>query len=176
MRNRVLAVLALLAAWGVTVLAQEDEPVRSEAVSGEETLAQGDQVDLVKITKERIPMDKRLLSLCIGPQAAVGPHSAAEVDVFVNSTVIDYRSKTRDSFSYPVGAKFVKKKYPKIGAKTPDMATRERKCAELRLLVVKQYDCQLSQITSSMTRGCWSSPQPFARTIALRSGHSSHVP
>jgi hypothetical protein len=79
--------------------------------------------DLVKITDKRIPMDERLRRLCIGPEAVVGPHSSAEVDIYVNSIAIKYRRENPTKFSYPVGSKFVKEKYSKIGDKDPDVAT-----------------------------------------------------
>ena len=64
-----------------------------------------DTSELVKITDKRIPMDKRLLTLCIGPEPIVGPHSSAEVDIYVNSIVLEYRRENLTKFSYPVGLK-----------------------------------------------------------------------
>lgn len=78
---------------------------------------------LTKITKERVPMNPRLLFLCVGPGAVVGPHAVAEVDIFVNEIVVQYRKENRDQYAYPVGSKFVKWKYPDAGVKDPDIAT-----------------------------------------------------
>lgn len=79
--------------------------------------------ELTKITKKRIPMDPRLLTLCVGPGAVVGPHDSAEVDVFVNEIVLKYRKKHPEKFDYPVGSVFEKRKYPAVGVKDPDIAT-----------------------------------------------------
>ena len=89
-----------------------------------------DDKELIKITKKRIPMDPRLLTLCVGPGAVVGPHDAAEVDIYVNPVVAEYRRKNPTAFAYPIGSKFVKKKYPRVGAKDPDIATVMLKTAE----------------------------------------------
>ena len=75
-------------------------------------------------------MDPRLLTLCVGPGMVVGPHDAAEVDIYVNPVVVEYRKKNPQAFAYPVGSKFVKKKYPKVGAKNPDIATVMVKTAD----------------------------------------------
>lgn len=85
----------------------------------------GKDEELTKITLERIPMDKRLLTLCVasGPTRVLGPHVAAEVDVYMNPVALEYRKKHPDKFDYPVGSKFVKRKYPKVGAKDPDIET-----------------------------------------------------
>ena len=82
---------------------------------------------LIKITKERIPMDERLLSLCVGPEAVVGPHAVAEVDIYVNRAVLEYREANPEQFHYPVGSVFVKEKYPTVASKSPDVATRMQK-------------------------------------------------
>lgn len=81
--------------------------------------------ELVKITLQRIPMDERLLRLCManGPALVLGPHVAAEVDVYMNPVALDYRRAHPDKFDYPVGSKFVKRKYPQVGAKDPDIET-----------------------------------------------------
>ncbi len=79
--------------------------------------------ELVKITTVRLPMDKRILKSCVGPAYIVGPHDSAEVDIYVNNQVLEYRKANPEKYDYPVGSKFVKKKYPKPGAKNPDLAT-----------------------------------------------------
>ena len=87
-------------------------------------LAEGEPENLVKVTKERIPMDERLRLLCGSREMVAGPHVEAEVDVYVNAIVIDYRRENAERFEYPVGAVFVKKKYPSLGAEAPDLATK----------------------------------------------------
>lgn len=82
---------------------------------------------LVKITKKRIPMDERLLSLCVGPEAVVGPHAVAEVDIYVNQVVLDYRKANPEKFVYPIGSIFVKEKYPEVDSRRPDIATKMEK-------------------------------------------------
>ncbi len=79
--------------------------------------------ELVKISKERVPMDLRLVTLCVSMDGVVGPHDAAEVNVYVNDQVIDYRKKNPEDFDYPVGSVFVKEKFPSVGAAEPDLAT-----------------------------------------------------
>lgn len=83
----------------------------------------GKEERLVKITLKRIPMDERLLTLCVGPGAVVGPHDSAEVDVYMNPVALDYRKAHPKEFDYPVGSIFVKKKYPKVGARDADVET-----------------------------------------------------
>jgi len=78
---------------------------------------------LVKISKKRIPMDKRLLTLCVGPGAVVGPHAVAEVDIYTNEITLNYRKENPGKHDYPVGSIFVKKKYPGLGVENPDIAT-----------------------------------------------------
>lgn len=107
------------------------------------TAAQSDEDELIKITKERLPMDPRAMTLCVGPQAMLGPHVAPEVDIFVNPAVIEYRRENPDAFDYPVGSKFVKKKYPSAGAKTPDIAT---------IMVKKTNDGKVADWEFSMIR------------------------
>lgn len=82
---------------------------------------------LVKITPHRMLMGARLQELCIPLGAVVGPHSSAEVDIYVNDLVLAYRRKQGLAFDYPVGSIFVKKKYPSSGAASPDIATVMRK-------------------------------------------------
>jgi hypothetical protein len=65
---------------------------------------------LVKISSKRIPMDKRLLTLCVGPGAVLGPHSVAEVDIYANEIALQFRKDNPGKFDYPVGSIFVKKK------------------------------------------------------------------
>ena len=79
--------------------------------------------DLIKITRQRMAMDERLLELCVGPEAVVGPHAVPEVDIYVNQAVLDYRKENPKNYDYPVGSRFVKKKYPDVGVKEPDIAT-----------------------------------------------------
>lgn len=83
---------------------------------------------LIKITKKRIPMDERLLSLCVGrSKDVVGPHAVAEVNIYINQKVQDYRSAHPQAFNYPVGSVFVKEKYSSVEAKSPDIATKMEK-------------------------------------------------
>ncbi|MCB1227681.1 MAG: hypothetical protein KDK99_17825 [Verrucomicrobiales bacterium] len=89
---------------------------------------QGGRSDgLVKITKVRIPMDERLRLLCDGPDSVIGPHTSAEVDVYVNQAVLDYRRSNLDKFEYPLQSVFVKEKYSTVGAEKPDLATKMEK-------------------------------------------------
>lgn len=82
---------------------------------------------LVKITKERIAMDEEIRTLCIGPERVVGPHAVAEVDLYVNPAVLDYRKANPGKFDYPIGSVFVKEKYPAANAREPDLATKMEK-------------------------------------------------
>jgi hypothetical protein len=80
---------------------------------------------LIKINEQRLPMNNRAAQLCRSfTLDDLNPHEeAAEVDIYVNSIVADYRAKHTDKFDYPIGSKFVKHKYSKIRAKDPDLAT-----------------------------------------------------
>ena len=68
---------------------------------------------MVKITKERISMDASVMALCLYRPELWSPHTKAEADIYVNRTVIDYRRKNPGSFAYPIGSRFVKKKFSK---------------------------------------------------------------
>ena len=68
---------------------------------------------MVKITNKRIPMDASVMALCFYRPELWSPHTMAEADIYVNRTVIDYRRKNPGSFDYPIGARFVKKKFSK---------------------------------------------------------------
>jgi|TARA_B110001454_G_C12662483_1_gene410100 hypothetical protein len=68
---------------------------------------------MVKITNKRIPMDASVMALCFYRPELWSPHTMAEADIYVNRTVIDYRRKNPGSFAYPIGSRFVKKKFSK---------------------------------------------------------------
>jgi hypothetical protein len=74
---------------------------------------EGSSGDLVKITKKRIPMDSSVMALCFYRPKLWSPHTMAEADIYVNAKVIDYRRKNPGSFAYPIGSRFVKKKFSK---------------------------------------------------------------
>ena len=66
---------------------------------------------MVKITKKRIPMDAKVMALCFYHHELYSPHTMAEADIYANHIAIEYRKKNPKRFSYPIGSKFVKKKY-----------------------------------------------------------------
>ena len=66
---------------------------------------------MVKITKKRIPMDAKVMTLCFYQPKLYSPHTMAEADIYANHIAIEYRKNNSKKFSYPVGSKFVKKKY-----------------------------------------------------------------
>jgi len=66
---------------------------------------------MVKITKKRIPMDAKVMTLCFYHPELYSPHTMAEADIYANHIAIEYRKKNLNKFSYPVGSKFLKKKY-----------------------------------------------------------------
>ena len=66
---------------------------------------------MVKITKKRIPMDAKVMALCFYRPELYSPHTMAEADIYANHIAIEYRKKNINKFSYPVGSKFLKKKY-----------------------------------------------------------------
>ena len=68
---------------------------------------------MVKITKKRIPMDLKVMTLCGPPPALFNPHTRAKVDIYANPTAIEYRRKNPKEFVYPIGSMFVKKKFSK---------------------------------------------------------------
>ena len=68
---------------------------------------------MVKITKNRIPMDAKVMALCFYHPELYSPHTMAWADVFANAKVIDYRSENPKEFAYPIGSMFIKKKYSK---------------------------------------------------------------
>lgn len=88
---------------------------------------QTDAVDsdgLIRITSNRIPLAEELMTLCMPPDSTYGPHaSTAEVHIYANRRVLDYRRQHPNEYSYPVGSKFVKEKYPIAGCDQPDVAT-----------------------------------------------------
>ena len=166
MRNTILVTSAILiTALAATLTADGDELQGNASSPGEKDLIQKNtQPPLVKITPKRIPMDKQLLKLCIGPQAVRGPHVAAEVDIYVNETVVDYRRKNPGAFAYPIGSKFVKKKYPKIGAESPDIATAMIKTAETGKVTDWEFSMvRLSDMKQITPRGSVSCTDCHAR-------------
>ena len=66
---------------------------------------------MVKITKKRIPMDAKVMALCFYRPELYSPHTMAEADIYANHIAIEYRKNNPKKFSYPVGSKFIKKKY-----------------------------------------------------------------
>lgn len=81
------------------------------------------QSTLIKITPKRIPMTKIAQIACAPPGQQYGIHLSAEADVYLNQTALDYRRKNPKSFAYPVGSKFVKRKFAKKGDKEPELET-----------------------------------------------------
>lgn len=67
--------------------------------------------DLIKITNQKIPMERWIAELCTGPGKVVGPHDTPTIHLYVNKAVIDYRKKEPDAVRYPIGSVFYKEKY-----------------------------------------------------------------
>jgi hypothetical protein len=78
---------------------------------------------LVSITPQRIAISRRDLTLCFIPPPA-GPHDfSAEIHIYANKAVLDYRRAHPNKYDYPIGSKFVKEKYSQAGDRNPDAAT-----------------------------------------------------
>lgn len=77
----------------------------------------------IKLTEDRHQMTMEMASLCREPAVSTGPHHRAEVDLFLNEVAMNFRLKNPDSFDYPLGSEFRKRKYPGIGTREPDLET-----------------------------------------------------
>ena len=80
--------------------------------------------ELVRITPQRIPLAEEVAVLCISPNAKYGPHlTGAEVHIYSNERVLDYRREHPNEYDYPIGSKFLKEKYSNAGDTSPDVGT-----------------------------------------------------
>jgi hypothetical protein len=97
----------------------------SHPTAGERSEQQPPNPDaLVRITPRRIPLAASVATLCIVPVTPnYGPHLAAEVHIYANQRVIDYRRDHPQEFDYPIGSKFIKEKFSHAGDENPDAAT-----------------------------------------------------
>jgi hypothetical protein len=120
---RWLAVLVVCAA-AATLIAKR---VWSPSKTADSELTNADR--LVRITPQRIPLAEEVAVLCISPSTRYGPHlGGAEVHIYSNERVLNYRREHPNEFDYPIGSKFVKEKYSNAGDTNPDVATIMERC------------------------------------------------
>lgn len=84
--------------------------------------------DMVKISPKRHSLDPKMMTLCASSTLFErGPHKNAEVLVYANHKVIDYRKENVERGDYPVGSVLLKEKYADLKVEKPHLATIMRR-------------------------------------------------